>query len=327
MPHAGFEASRDEVARPSTEGAARQKRLAVNKRLASLRFSYLCHRMPGLRWLGRRIPPQVYFKWSRQTAHASYHIYPSDRRRLRYLRQAVQAVYPDESWSVIAKKNLHYRQWLKILTHGWPSWAEQCRNWTRIEGESHLQNALTEGKGAILLSGHSYGFNSMVAPVLSQLGYRLHRTGRGHWGDPADRWGRAWQLENWEYNSFGQDFWQHVRALNKMHVATQKKNEIVHLLVTGFPHGEPVLEVGFYHKKFFLDPVVFRTIETLKAPVLPCFALCDNLGRLVISLGPSLKPNIKEIMEAFGPLYSRHLRERPEFGFFWRKIVRQQEGW
>jgi len=219
-----------------------------------------------------------------------------------------------------------YRKWLKILTHGWPNWAEQSPEWTRLEGENNLQTALEQKRGAVLLSGHSFGFTSLVAPVLSQMGYRLHRTGRGHWGDPAERWGRDWSLENWEYNSFGQDFWQHVRALNKMRRAIAR-NEIVHLLITGFPGGEPGLEVGFCHKRFFLDPAAFGILESLKAPVLPCFATCDESGRLLISISSPLAPARGEIMQEFGPLYARYLREQPEFAFFWRKVVQQRDGW
>jgi len=298
----------------------------INKKLASFRISYLCHRAPGLRWMGNLISPQLHFKWIRGVATVTYYSYPADWRRIRYLRRAMKATFPTDTLRTVAKKNIVYRQWHKALTYGWPSWAGRCHEWVGVQGEEHLREALREGKGVVLLSGHAYGFTSMVAPVLGQKGYRLHRTGRGHWGDPAERWGRDWSLENWEYNSFGQDFWQHVRALNKMHLAT-KKNEIIHLLVTGSPQGDPKLEIEFYHKRFFLDPATFRVIETLQAPVLPCFPVCDDSGHLVIMLHRPLPPSTEEIMDVFGPLYSRYLRERPEFAIFWRKIVQQKGGW
>ena len=300
--------------------------MLTNKTLASFRVSYACHRMPGLRWIGKQIAPLVYFKWAGGITSVTHCGYSADRRRVRYMKQALQGSVANGALRAITEKNILYRKWLKILTHGWPNWAERWPEWTRLDGEKNLQTALAQGNGAVLLSGHSFGFSSFVAPILSQMGYRLHRTGRGHWGDPAHRWGRDWSLENWEYNSFGQDFWQHVRALNKMRRAIAR-NEIVHLLITGFPDGEPGLEIDFCHKRFFLDPAAFGILESLKAPVLPCFATCDESGRLLISISPPLAPFRGEIMKEFGPLYAHRLREQPEFAFFWRKVVQQRAGW
>src|SRR5262245_6474302 len=184
-----------------TDELTRYRNMIINKKLATLRFSYACHRLPGMRWLGRKIPPLEYYKWAARAARISYYTYPSDRRRARYLRQVLGNTFAPTSVKAIARKNVVYRQWQKILTHGWPSWAERCGEWAFVEGEQHLRQALHAGKGAVLLSGHSYGFVSLVAPLLSQRGYRLHRTGEGNTGDPAKRWGREWSLEQWEYNS------------------------------------------------------------------------------------------------------------------------------
>ena len=300
--------------------------VALKEHLALFRLSYLCHRAPGFRWIGKSIPPTIYFKWQKSMANLAYHLYPADRRRSRYLQRAMRTTFPVATQRRAAKRNILYREWLKVLTHGWPTWAERCQDWARLEGAEHLTEALRQGKGVVLLSGHSYGFTSVVCPILSQLGYRLNRTGRGAFGDPAKRWGREWIHENWQYDSYGQDFWQHLRALHKMQLAI-KRNEVIHLLVRGFSQGDPRTKIDFYHEEFFLDPVSFRIVETLQAPVLPCFPLCDDEGRLVINLYPPLPPSTAEIMRAFGPLYSSHLKTLPEFAFFWRKLVGRREGW
>lgn len=300
--------------------------ISMKKRLGALRFSYAFHRMPGLRRLGSQIPPLAYYRWTARTARLSYYAYPSNWRRTRHMRQVLAGSFDARSIKALAQKHILFRQWHKILTHGWPSWAERWREWVVVDGERHLRRALAEGAGAVLLSGHSYGFTSLVAPVLSQNGYRLHRAGRGHWGDPAARWGRDWSLEGWEYSSFGQDFWQHVRTLNRMHGAL-KKNEIVHILVTGFPSGDPGLEIDFFYKRFFLDATAIRILETLRAPVLPCVPISDESGRLILSIHAPLAPVRDEIMTAFGPLYAHYLRTRPEFINFWRKVAQRKEGW
>ena len=300
--------------------------MLLNKTLADFRLSYALHRLPGVRWVGKRSSPLLHYKWANLAGTVSYRAYPADRRRVRYMREGLAGSYPPDAITRLTRRNNVYRKWLKIMTHGWPNWAERCSEWTRVEGAEHLAAALARQRGAVLLSGHSYGFTSLVAPVLSRNGYRLHRTGRGHWGDPADRWGRDWSLENWEYNSFGQDFWQHVRALNKMRQAVAR-NEIVHVLVTGFPEGGAELEIEFHHKRFFLDSTAFRILESLQAPVLPCFATCDDSGCLRIEIHPASGPARAEIMENFGALYSRYLKTQPEFAFFWRKVVQQKPGW
>lgn len=300
--------------------------MLLNKTLADFRLSYAFHRLPGVRWIGKSSAPLLHFKWARLSGSVSYRLYPADRRRVRYMRAALRGKFSDAEIARLTQRNNIYRKWHKIMTHGWPNWAERCPEWTCIEGEEHLRTALAGQRGAVLLSGHSYGYTSFVAPVLSRNGHRLHRTGRGHWGDPADRWGRPWSLENWEYNSFGQDFWQHVRALNKMRQATAR-NEIVHLLVTGFPEGDPGLEIDFYHKRFFLDATAFRILDSLRAPVLPCFATCDDTGQLRIEIHRAAGSTQAEIMDHFGAIYSRYLKTQPEFAFFWRKLVQQKPGW
>ncbi len=242
------------------------------------------------------------------------------------MRQAMAGKFSPPAVRAATKKNIVYRKWAKTLVHGWPSWAERCEHWAALKGEEHLERALRGGQGAILLSGHGYGFSSIIAPVLSQRGYSLRRTGQGVRGDPVKRWGREWSRENWDYDTFGGDFWQHVRAIHRMHRAV-RQNEIVHLLVRGAPYGKPELEIDFFYQRFFLDPFPFRIIETLQAPVLPCFAVCDDSGRLVIDIHPALPPATGEIIPVFGPLYSNYIRTKPEFAKFWRRMVREQESW
>lgn len=300
--------------------------LAINKTLSAFRLSNACHRTTGLRWIGQSIDPLTYYKWLVHEATASYYCYPADWRRTRYLRQILHGHFTDAQIKTIAMKNILHRHWSKALTMGWPSWAERYSDWVAIEGNQNLRDAQAQGKGAILLSGHSFGFNSLVAPVLSQTGFRIHRTGRGHWGSPSARWGRDWSRENWEYHSFGNDFWQHVQALKNMQRA-RRDNEVIHILATGFPDGSADLEIDFYYNRFFLDPTAMRVIETLKMPVLPCFATCDLTGRLLFAIHPPLDPSRAAIMKVFGPLYSRYLKDQPEYGFFWRKIAQQKGGW
>ncbi|HWP58976.1 MAG TPA: hypothetical protein VNL14_13875 [Candidatus Acidoferrales bacterium] len=186
--------------------------MALNEQLASVRLSYLCHRIPGLRLLGRTISPSSYFAWTRFVAGIAYYAYPADWRRMRYMRAAL-ASFPAAEVKRRARENILYRKWMRTLIHGWPSWANRCHEWVRVEGSEHLTEALGLRRGAVLLSGHAYGLVTLVAPVLSRQGYRLNRIGRGLRGDPEKRWGRPLEHEGWTYSTFGGDFWDHVRAL------------------------------------------------------------------------------------------------------------------
>jgi lauroyl/myristoyl acyltransferase len=290
-----------------------------------MRFSYACHRIRGLNRIGKSIAPLNFYKYASRAALLNYHLNPGGWRRTAYLRQALHESFDEARIDLVAKKHLQYRQWQKTLALGWPNWADRWREWTRLEGGEHLQEALSKGQGALLLSGHSYGFNAIVAPLLGQMGFQPLRTGRGGW-DARDRWGRDLSVENWEYNAFGENLWQHTRALNKMRRA-RRENTVIHFLVTGFPNGRPELELDFYYERFFLDETAMRIIEALDMPVLPCFATCDAAGRVIIEIHPPVAAARSAIMQSFGALYSRRLKAQPEFAFFWRKLVQQKPGW
>lgn len=187
-----------------------------------------------------------------------------------------------------------------------------------------MLGALEAGRGAILLSGHSYGFSRLVPPVLAQRGYAVFRTGMGHKaGQRVERWGKG-SYRRWQYLNYNGDYWHHLVVLNQMRQAL-KKNGILHISMRGTPRGDPELEIEFWHKRFFLDPLMLRVIGILKAPVLPCFALCDEGGRLLIKIFPPQGFQSNEIMATFGPLYARYLREFPEFARIWGRVIRQKE--
>ncbi len=300
--------------------------MRINEKLSWIRSSYLLHRMPGLRWLAERIGPAAYFNWIQAVAGIAYYVYPPDRRRVRYMRRAIEAKFPSSELPAIIKRNIRNRKWQLALFHGWAHWEIRHQRYVQIEGEDHLASALSDGKGAVLLSGHAHGFTDMVAPVLSQKGYKYNRVVRLRRHDQSRRVGQGSPSENLSYITLGRDVPEHMQALQRMR-SVIRRNEVLHLLVRGFPNGKSELEIDFFYKRFFLDPATFQILEILQAPVLPCFAFCDERGRLLIEIHAALAPSRAEIMRGFGRLYSKYLSDRPEFAFFWRRMVRQQEHW
>ena len=300
--------------------------MSINEKLSWIRSSYLIYRIPGLRWLGKRIGPAAYFKWIQVVAGVAYYIYPPDRRRGRYMRQVIEAKFPSSELPAIIKRNIRNRKWQLALFHGWAHWGTNDPELVRIEGEDHLVRSLSEGKGAVLLSGHAHGFSDLVALVLSQKGYKYNRVVRVRRNDPRRRLGQDAPCENLAYITLGHDVSEHMQALQRMR-SVIKKNEVLHLPIRGLPGGNPEFEIDFFYKRFFLDPATLKILEILQAPVLPCFAFCDDLGRLLIEIHPALTPSSAEIMRVFGPLYSKYLSGKPEFAYFWRRMVRQQKDW
>jgi lauroyl/myristoyl acyltransferase len=299
---------------------------ALNEKLSWLRLSYLCHRMPGFRWIGKNISPSWFFYWTRFAADLAFYFYPADRRRVRYLRHALEGSYHKAEIREISRRNVAYRKWIIHLVYAWPNWVNRLPDWVTIEGEEHLRAASERGKGALLLSGHAFGFAAFVTPVLAQRGYEVYRTGRGRRIDQVTRWGKAENYQRWEYINYGEDCWNRAQALNAMRQAL-KANQIVHTSIRGFPRGDPRLQIDFCYKDFFLDHRLIRIIEIVQASVLPCFAICNNQGRLIVKICSPVAPAGEEVVRVFGSLYARYLREMPEFTHIWRRVVQQQEGW
>jgi hypothetical protein len=271
------------------------------------------HEAPGLRRIGKRIPVHWFFQWVQIVVPFAGWFSLHARKQRRYIWQAMNGGLQPARLREIARKHLTYRKWRTCLTYAWPNVADHYHDWVSIEGEEHLLAALKAERGAILLSGHSYGFSRMVPPVLAEKGHSIFRTGKSI--DP-ERWEKLWgrtSRGSWQYLNYEGDGWRHLLVLNRMRQALEK-NAVLHIGIRGFPQGDSDLEIDFCYKKFFLDPQILRLMEILKAPVLPCFAVCDDLGKL-----------ITEIMRGFGALYSHYLREFPEFANIWARVIRQEE--
>ena len=300
--------------------------MTFNQTLSRFRVSHLLYHAPALRRIAPVIAPALLFRWTRLTARIAVYLYPPDRRRIRFMRQAMITRYPEKEIKTYCERNIVFRKWSKHMVHAWPSWKSRLQDCVRLEGEEHLAAALAAQRGAVLLSGHAYGFNGRVGSVLTQKGYQVPKVSRGDRALSAMPWANRASQQAAAKIRYGEDSWQHLRALKKMGQVLAE-NGILHLLIRGCPRGDPDLEIDFYHNRFFLDRHLMRVIETLGAPVLPCFAICDERGLLKISIFPALPPVRKEIMNVFGPQYARYLREQPEFAWFWRRLVRQQEFW
>ncbi len=229
----------------------------------------------------------------------------------------------NERLSKVCHEYLVQRKYLNYLEATWQFMDPGQRPGVIFEGAGYLRDALSKGTGAVLVSGHNYGFSRMVSPILIEDGYRISRAGGLSLDVVRQRWGAE---APWEYIFLPPDPWERVRAL-KQFIAALKNNQIIHLLILNRPLGYSKAEVEFYGRKFSLDFSAFELISGLKAPILPCFALCDDRGAFTLKIHPPLGNTADEIASGFAKLFSWYLKEYPEYVRFWKPLLNQKAFW
>ncbi len=283
----------------------------------------ICFTTPWLKPLVRPVPAPALYRLCRMSAALSLRFSPHTKRFLRPLRSILARHVSPERLAQICREYLIQRKYLNYIEALWRHLAAAQRPAALFEGAEHLRDALARGGGAVLISGHNYGFSRMVGPILAEDGYQVCRAGSLAREIVQRRWGPK---AAWEYIYLPKEPWERVRALRQL-IGALKKNCVVHLLIVNRPQGDPALGVDFYGQNFFLDPGAFELIAGLGAPVLPCFALCDERGAFKIRIDPPLGNSPEELMGGFVEVFSRYLREAPEYVRFWKPLLNQKPFW
>jgi len=284
----------------------------------------LLHRMPLFLPLGRALPVVWHYHWIAMVVPLLGYFSRHAREQQRYIRFALAKTHSSKQQTQVARRNLVYRKWRVCLQVAWPNIADRHCQWVRLEGEEHLAQLASMGKGAILLSGHSFGFSGMAVRTLAQHGYEIVRAGVGR--DPVRRqrqWGRG-DFQRWQYLGYDGDYWHRFRVLKTIQEAL-RRNAVLQIGIRGFPTGSPAHRVDSIYGDFFLDRQILQLIEVLQVPVLPCFVVCDRDGRALIKIFPQLVPGVAPIVSGFGSLYAAYLRDYPELANIWKKFVRREE--
>ncbi len=283
----------------------------------------LCYKTPWLRPVMKQVPYSWLYRFCRLNTALSMH-YSSHRKRfLRPVRTVLSGYLSDERLSEICYEYLAQRQYLNYLETIWQHMTRDQRPAAIFDGAERLREALSNGTGAVLISGHNYGFSRMVGPILADDGYEISRAGSLTEDIVRHRWGAE---APWQYIYLTKDPWDRVRALKQL-LSALKNNRIIHLLIVNRRFGDKIAEVDFYGRNFFLDISTFELINGLRAPVLPCFALCNNNGDFTIKIHPHLGDTIEELTAGFAKLFSWYLKELPQYVRFWKPLLNQKAFW
>jgi lauroyl/myristoyl acyltransferase len=283
--------------------------------------------MPGLRGVAQRTSPVWLFCWAQLLVRVNLCFVPlQSRQSLRPLFQVLRPKFTEKRIIEAAKRYCLIRKWRRYLLQMWPAWAERHDQWFEFEGRENLNAALKQGKGALLLSPHAFGFGRFVAPVLAQQGYRCHRVGLGWQGnDISERWGKD-DYKRWQHIYYRWESWKNIEALKGIKTALEQ-NEVVHVSVRGMSNGEKRFEIPFWYEKYFFDARLLRAIEFFQAPVIPCFSRLDGRGKVIVVLNTTIAPSADAIVAEFGTLYRSWLEEFPELSRIWKRVSQQRQDW
>lgn len=289
-------------------------------------FIRVLQQTPGFRALAVRVHPVWFFRFTGWSVTLSSWIWPGTRSRARIFEEVLRDEFNGMDLRARAQRYLFHLRLFKDLEIAWNNWEQRHGEWIIIEGESHLQRALEQGKGAVLVSSHNYGFSKIVAPVLVQRGYRVHRGGNG--GAKADRrrsrWGKKEQV-NWNYLHYKGDYWHRVQQLKAIQKALAA-NDVVHVSPRGFNKGNEDTAIEFFGRKYFLDANWFRVFQICQAPILPCFAVGNADRQIKIVIHPPLTLG-KTTAKAFAEIQSDYITRFPEYGRLWKSIYVERGKW
>ena len=291
-----------------------------------LTLMQVLHLTPGLRGFARQIHPYWFFRTTLASVTLANRVWPHTRKLCRPFSAVLGERFDRRELRKRENRYLLFLRLFKDLVPAWTNWEWRHHDWVSVEGEDNLKQALQQGRGAVLISGHNYGFGRLVAPALSLRGYRVKRGGGGKKGNERiARWRHKDDL-GWQYLNYKGDYWHRLEVLKSIRDAL-KRNEVVHISPRAYRQGAVETEIELLNRKFFLDPTWFRMIKICRVPVLPCFAIGDINGRIKIIIHRPLGASGKSMAKEFGDILIHYLTEYPEFGRMWKAISLQREHW
>lgn len=208
---------------------------------------------------------------------------------------------------------------LEVLRYPWLS-PETIRQVCEIQGREHLDAALANGKGAIVLIGH-FGANQMIMPALGHVGYRMAQLSA-----PPPVWGeilkesrttplwektleRRWQLEK-------KLPVEHVNVFRFLRPAFEilKSNGVLGLAFDG-GGGKKWVQVDFLGRRANLSVQPAQIWKKSGAVLLPTFvsrAPGESRHRVVITEPLEWQGSVEASMQALAQRFEQWVWREPE---------------
>lgn len=167
-------------------------------------------------------------------------------------------------------------------------------SFVRYQGMEHLDNALSSGKGAMLLFAH-FGANQMIMPAVGYKGYRMSQLSA-----PPTVWME--KMPNRKFSPMGKKAlelrWEQELSLPVRHInifgslksafVALKKNEVLGIAVDG-GGGKNRIEVDFLGKKALFPTGAIELAMRTECSVLPVFMIRNDEGVHTVIIDPPLK--------------------------------------
>jgi KDO2-lipid IV(A) lauroyltransferase len=202
-----------------------------------------------------------------------------------------------------------------------------------LEGSCHLDHALDQGKGAILLPSH-FGSLGMLLAGLAFRGYRLYQiftlTAPPHY--------RTWswieraiihaKLQCWPRDRLELAFWRPGLYLRPLY---RKLSEGAIVVMYGDgARGQQFTRVTFLGYPLSLAVGPFRIAARAQVPLIPAFIIrqADDRHRLILEppivLPDDSPTSLQRGAEQYAAHLSRYVRTYPDHWFSWARLRRCQ---
>ncbi len=233
----------------------------------------------------RRIPVSCSYAIARMMSRVYYSLSRGKRRQLEQeYREVFSEIIFDRDAKAVVKKtfSIWLQNELEVLLFPTMS-RENIGSFVRYEGMEHLDNALSSGKGAMLLFAH-FGANQMIMPAVGYKGYRMSQLSA-----PPTVW--VEKLPNKKFSPMGKKAlelrWQQELSLPVKHInifgslksafVALKNNEVLGIAVDG-GGGKNRIEVDFLGKKALFPTGALELAMRVECSVLPVFMIRNDDG-------------------------------------------------
>ena len=290
-----------------------------------------------LRWALQRL------SWERAlrvgTLLGSIHARCGRDRLYRQIQEGIMAVWPDElatrELAQLVQRNLvmRYKHLIDGFFYQTLDAALTARLVPTFDGGCHLDHALAQGKGAILLPSH-FGSLGMLLAGLAFRGYRLHQvftlTPPPHyrtWGWMERAIIRA-KLQCWPRDRLELAFWQPGLYLRPLY-RKLCEGAIVVLYGDG-ARGQQFTRVTFLGHPLSLAVGPLRIAARAQVPLIPAFIIrqADDRHRLILEppivLHDDTASSLQRGAEQYAAHLSRYVRTYPDHWFTWARLRRCQ---